>query len=127
MTAEPPGPDFSPAASIILDLVRRYPAMTFPALQGHLEAAGIPAFGDESMWLDKNIILWTGMSKEMVAAVLELRQGKVVHLLPCPELNYLDDGEALNLPIARRPPPNGYATTHWAPSVLHPGPAPSER
>jgi hypothetical protein len=127
MTSAPPNPSLSPAASAILDLVHRFPTMTFPELQGRLQAAGIPVSGDESLWTDKNIVLWTGMSKEMVAAIKELRQSKAIHLLPCPALNYVDDGAALDLPIAQRPPRNGYAKPHWAPVVFRPGPAPSER
>jgi|RhiMetdeSRZDD1v2_1073273.scaffolds.fasta_scaffold1639237_2 hypothetical protein len=67
-----------------------------------------------------NLVLWTGMSQEWVDALNELFRAGLLWRQPCIVLTYLVDGAVLQLPLAKRPPKQGYATPHWAPSCVRP-------
>jgi len=71
-----------------------------------------------------NIIFWPGMSEKFVEALEALSQSKPKRIHPHPSslLVYLIDGGMLELPLARRPPKNGYKKPHWAPMSFRPGP-----
>ncbi len=66
-----------------------------------------------------NVVLWVGMSKEAVIAIKELVVREKI-LTPVPALiwDYLYTGQALHLPIAKRPPRTGYKKPHWLPTML---------
>jgi hypothetical protein len=67
-----------------------------------------------------NLILWAGMSQAWVDVLNELCRAGGLWREPCAFLTYLMDGACLTMPIATRPPKQGYATPHWAPSCVRP-------
>jgi hypothetical protein len=60
-----------------------------------------------------NIVFWTGMSLEFVAAFRELMTERVIELNSTPSLTYMIDGRMLRLPLAKRL--RHYKEPHWAP------------
>jgi hypothetical protein len=79
---------------------------------------GDEARGDLAYCIGRNIVLWAGMSNAFCDALGLLRANKLLELNPTIRLTYMIDGELLNLPIAKRPKPEGYSKPHWIPCVL---------
>ena len=50
----------------------------------------------------------------------ELTEADLIWRQPCTVLSYLVDGAMLQMPLAKRPPKQGYATPHWAPACFRP-------
>jgi hypothetical protein len=59
--------------------------------------------------------LWAGISDEFYTITGALYTHPHIRLEPASLLTYLCDGSMLQLPIAKRPPKNGYKEPHWAP------------
>lgn len=78
--------------------------------------------GDHAFVQDKaNIVLMAGCSQELVNALMTLLKEKRVAVNPCPFLMMFVDGCPVpNLPLARKPPKNGYKKPHYMPCVLNP-------
>lgn len=70
-----------------------------------------------------NLLIWAGMSEELVGLLQKMGRAKLFHYEPTVLLVYLVDGKHLDLPIAKRPPKKGYKEPHWVPVVLKPGPS----
>jgi hypothetical protein len=105
---------------LALDYIRRYEHVSFIELQRFAEdTLGIPSSGDYALEAAPNLILWAGVSNDFVDLVNAIKATKSVDLNPTSLLVYMVDGGLLNMPIAKRPPRNGYKEPHWAPVVLH--------
>jgi hypothetical protein len=89
--------------------------------------AGDEGKGDATMWWTnannslKNCVLWANVSRELAAVLQQVQQEKLIHPHEGQELTYLLDGKRLDLPIAKKPPKNGYKEPHWLPVVFQPG------
>lgn len=82
-----------------------------------VELEEIPGFtGDREFGpLDNNILLWQGISKAAVQALIELQDaGEIVPSSSTP-LVYSIDGKMLSLPLVRQA--RKYKTLHWLPVV----------
>lgn len=122
-------PALSPAAEAALALIRRQRTGTsFVEIVAAIDAAGIPAEGDHALCNsgDPNIVLWPGISEEVVDAVTQLLHSGLAHLHPTDQLVYIADGAVPNMPVVSRPPVAGYKTPHWLPAVVNAGPAPDK-
>lgn len=103
----------------ILDIVRRVDWASFAELPRRLaEARYTNAAGDATIELPGNIVLWSGLSIELVDAIQSLLDSEQVFLHPVSVLVYMADGAALRLPLAQRVPPGGYRSPHWLPACL---------
>ena len=120
----------SPAALVLITYVRTHDYVTYAEMPNVL-APFIPVEGDLAAEVSRvpNLVLWMGMSHAWVATLNELFAAGLLWREPCSTVCYLVDGAVLHLPLAKRPPPGGYATEHWAPSCVRPIEyiAPSER
>jgi hypothetical protein len=65
-----------------------------------------------------NVILWMGVSEDLADLILELVNEGVLFLWRTQFLTYLIDGRGLTLPIAKRPPKEGYKKPRWLPTCL---------
>lgn len=103
-----------------IDRVLVYDHVTFAELGGYLEGLGIPSRGDNAFELTRcpNLLLWAGMSDEFFDVAAALYDHQHIEMRPTHMLTYLADGGFLNLPVAQRPPKNGYRRPHWAPTVF---------
>lgn len=63
------------------------------------------------------MLIWADMSAEFCDVAEALRPH--TELSPTHYLTYMCDGGMLRLPIAKKPPKNGYRKPHWAPAVLN--------
>lgn len=83
--------------------------------------------GTFEMHLQKNCVLWSGMSMEAVDALYDLRDAEKLHFWPTSQLVYLLDGVMLSYPAAKRAPPKGgYKKPHWLPVCINSGPPPAK-
>jgi hypothetical protein len=80
------------------------------------------AKGDLEMCLSDypNIVLWGGVSSDLLAAIAELTFEQKVHLHPATRLTYLADGAIPDLPEARSL--KQYKTRRWLPICFHHSP-----
>ena len=92
------------------------------AFEGHM-----PVHGDIGMEIAPNVILWAGMSQELIDLIRRVSTGPTPRIEPRPSvpLVYLIDGAALALPIAKRIPKKGYTKPHWLPIVFRPAQRPA--
>ena len=105
----------------ILDIVRRVDWVTFAELPRRLAEVGhVNTRGMSSLELPGNIVLWRGLSADLVDAIRSLLEAKEIFLHPVELFIYRVDGAVLPFPLARRPPRGGYRKPHWAPVCLRP-------
>lgn len=64
---------------------------------------------------DLNLVFWAGMSDEFCDIMAELKDRKTTQMEATNPMTYLIDGAMLSLPLAKRPPRQGYKDPHWAP------------
>lgn len=85
-----------------------------------MERLGVDTEGDGTVELTDcpNLCLWLGLSDRAIEIVASGYFRARVELHPSDSLVYLMDGGIPNLPIAKKPPKNGYSTLHWAPTVM---------
>jgi hypothetical protein len=68
---------------------------------------------------DPNLVFWKGYSEAVIEAFNQLiREGRI-EIKTARLLIYAMDGGALLLPIAKRPPREGYRRPHWLPVLLN--------
>jgi hypothetical protein len=68
-----------------------------------------------------NIVEWSGLSEAAANLMDKLMKEGFCHRYPTSTLVYLTDGIMLRLPLAHRPPKNGYKEPHWLPVVFRLG------
>jgi hypothetical protein len=104
-------------ADAIAAYVARMDWTTFVELEQRL-APYFEIEGNASIESAPNTFIWTGMSEPFAEAMLQLIDEGRLHLHPATSLTYVLDGGALRLPVAKRPPPGGYARPRWLPVLL---------
>jgi hypothetical protein len=105
--------------------IRTTDYVSFPELERWLTGRGIDVAGNYALDLGRNVVIWAGVSQQFCDIFDELRPH--LDFIPCSSLLvYLIDGKMLGLPIAKRPPRNGYAKPHWAPATLRTKRRPTE-
>lgn len=84
---------------------------------------GDAANGALAMYIPEypNIILWDGLSDEVIDAINALLKEEKIHLHPTIAMVYLCDGAAVRLPIAKTI--RHYKSPRWLPVVFNAGPA----
>jgi hypothetical protein len=111
----------SPAAQALVAYIRDQDYVTYAEMPRILRPF-IPTEGEGAIVLhdDPNIVFWTGITPEWVHTLRELTEADLIWRQPCTVLSYLVDGAMLQMPLAKRPPKQGYATPHWAPACFRP-------
>jgi hypothetical protein len=113
--------ELTPAAQAMFDKVCSYGSVSMVELERVFEAvAGEDAARGEltiEATACPKLALWASVSEGFMDAFDEI--APLVDLEPCHLLVYLMDGAVLQLPLAKRPPKNGYRKLHWAPAVLN--------
>lgn len=99
----------------ILAFVRERDYVTFAAL--HKRFAG-DAREPTEIALPGNRVVWAGLPKPVIDAVLALLGTGALAAVPGSKGAYRHDGRVLDLPVERRPPP--HASPHWVPVLLRP-------
>lgn len=104
----------------IVRYVQARPGTTFVELERLLSDLGMEVKGDLLIDVRPNVIMWANMSQEFVDEILALQSdGRVVPAhTDTTAFCYMVDGKVLNLPVAVRPPKNGYKEPHWAPTAF---------
>ncbi len=101
----------------VLAYVAERDYVSFAALHRHF--AG-DAREETQIALPGNRIVWTGLPRPLIDAVLELLEAGELAAVPCHKSHYARDGRVLSLPVEKTIPPDGHAEPHWYPVVLRP-------
>lgn len=99
----------------VLAFVRERDFVTFAALHRHF--AG-DAREPTEIVLPGNRVIWAGLPKPVIDAVMELLEEGALAAVPGSRGDYRRDGRVLSLPVERRPPPHD--EPHWFPVLLRP-------
>ena len=113
--------DRATLADAIFKVVQHLDWVSFAELPRRLADAGVNADdlrGEHTLELAGNVILWAGLSAELVDTLCGLLSEKRVFLHQATVLTYMVDGGTLTLPLAKCPPPAGYTRPHWLPACL---------
>ena len=104
-------------AGRVLAYVRDRDFVTFAALHKHF--AG-DAREPTEIALPGNRVIWAGMPRPLIDAILELLDDGTLAAIPGHPSAYKRDGRVLGLPVekASRPPPHD--EPHWFPVLLRP-------
>jgi hypothetical protein len=95
--------------------VREHDYVTFAALHKHF--AG-DAREPTEIALPGNRVIWAGLPKPVIDAVLALLEHGRLAAIPGNLAAYKRDGRVLSLPVERRPPREPHAEPHWFPVLL---------
>jgi hypothetical protein len=101
----------------VLAFVRERDWVTFAALHAHF--AG-DAREPTEIALPGNRVIWAGLPKPVIDAVLALLDAGRLAALPGNLAAYRRDGRVLALPVEKRPPREPHAEPHWFPVLLRP-------
>jgi len=101
----------------VLAFVREHDYVTFAALHKHF--AG-DAREDTEIALPGNRVIWAGLPKPVIDAVLALLDAGRLAAIPGNLAAYRRDGRVLSLPLEKRPPSEPHAEPHWFPVLLRP-------
>lgn len=84
-----------------------------------MDAIGDEAIGNYRWEYPQNCMWWDGMSEEFVGALgLCLAEGKIEPENTDPLVYAIDACYVPNLPLAEKPPKEGYDQLHWLPVIL---------
>jgi hypothetical protein len=120
----------TPVGDAALEIIReRHRSGTsFPELAAALRERGYEPVGGTTLLFTMNVVLWTGMSEQLAAALDHMLGAGTAHLHALLSKTarltvYGRDGRALPLPpVTRKPPAGGYKhAPHWLAAVWHPG------
>ena len=101
----------------ILGFVRERDWVSFAALHRHF--AG-DAREDTEIALPGNRVIWRGLPKPVIDAVLALLDRGALAAVPGHKSAYKKDGRVLPLPVEQVPPTEPHAEPHWFVVLLRP-------
>ena len=104
-----------PLQEEVLAFVRERDYVTFAALHKHF--AG-DAREETEIALPGNRVIWAGLPKPLIDAVLALLDAGRLAAIPGSLAAYQRDGRVLALPVEKRPPREPHAEPHWFPVLL---------
>ena len=102
--------DWSNLKEDILSFIKRHPGTSFA------EIAKKYGKGDRDYFFNSwNILLWTGLRKDVIDAIHSLLKEKKINIKAVSPLIYAMDGIVILYPIATKI--KKYKTEHWIPTV----------
>lgn len=101
----------------IAAFVGEHDYVTFAALHRHF--AG-DAREDTEIALPGNRVIWRGLPRPVIDAVLTLLDAQVLAAIPGHKAAYKKDGRVLPLPVEKAPPSEPHPSPHWFPVLLRP-------
>ena len=101
----------------VLRFVRERDYVTFAALHEHFAGN---AREPTEIALPGNRVVWAGLPKPLIDAVLALLEQGRLAAIPGNLAAYRRDGRVLSLPLEKRPPREPHAEPHWFPVLLRP-------
>ncbi|MCP4006224.1 MAG: hypothetical protein GY725_18730 [bacterium] len=101
----------------VLAYVAENDFVSFAAL--HKQFAG-DSREETQIALPGNRIIWSGMPRPLVDAILELLEEQSLAAIPGHKSDYKTDGRVLTLPVEKTIPPEGHDEPHWFPVLLRP-------
>jgi hypothetical protein len=101
----------------VLAFVRERDFVTFAALHQHFAGA---ARDSTEISLPGNRVIWAGLPKPWIDAVLALLEEGTLAALPAHVSAYKRDGRVLDLPREKVPPQEPHPVPHWFPVLLRP-------
>lgn len=110
----------------LLNRIKAQPGDPTPTLVTAMRAMGHETDGDYCIELMPNVIIWTGMSKQMVEAFGRLKTARTAHAHPLSETEMVlihswDGSPILGIPYACQPPKGGYKQPHQLAVTWRPG------
>lgn len=67
---------------------------------------------------NENIVFWSGLSREAVDAINQIRKEGEYEMVPTPVMVYMIDGMMLDMPLVKRNVK--YKKPHWLPVAFNP-------
>ena len=112
--------DIADTIAECVEYIRLNSHVTFVELERILKRRGVQSQGSLTWEMSgcPNMALWVGMSAEFCDVADAVLRTEHIELRSTVLLTYLIDGGLPQLPIAKRPPRNGYKELHWAPVVF---------
>ena len=103
----------------IVEYVKHYGNATFIEIQRILSPY-MKVKGEYSLesTVMKNLILWTGLSKELSEILIELHKNKQTIYEPADVSDYTSKGVKINLPILEEIPTGELNEPHWYPYII---------
>jgi len=101
----------------VLRYVREHDYVTFAALHKRFAA---DAREETEIALPGNRVVWAGMPKPLVDAILALLESGALAAIAGHKSAYKKDGRVLALPVEKAPPTTPHAVPHWFPVLLRP-------
>lgn len=101
----------------VLELIEVYDNVSFVELNRYLEPF-TEVRGEYGIRIASNLTVWECMSADLADLVRRLWSEGRIHFHPCSSFSYMLDGGGLTLPVAKRPPKNGYRSLRWLPVVM---------
>ena len=117
MSDEPPVLEKDAYKRAIRAYVEATDWVTFADL--HKRFAGDARF-DTEMALPGKRVVWSGLPRPMIAAILELLDERALAAVPGHKSAYVKDGRVLKLPVEKSVPSGGHDEPHWYPVLLRP-------
>ena len=100
----------------LVEYIKIHDWVTMVEIQNFLKYHGVETEGDYWWGMeDMNLYFWVQMSGEFCDLMEAIRESQEIQIEAASPLTYLIDGGMLTLPLAKRPPKNGYKEEHWAP------------
>lgn len=105
--------------SLLEDSINDKGSMSFTEIEEFLKLNSIEVKG-ETTWknYEANIIFWYGMSEIMSDSLKDLNEEGIIQIIRTVPDTYYADGKHPDLPLAKRPPCNGYVKEHWMPIIF---------
>jgi len=101
----------------VLRYVREHDYVTFAALHKHFAA---DAREQTEIALPGNRVVWAGMPKPLVDAILALLEAEALAAIPGHPSAYRRDGRVLALPVEKVLASAPHTEPHWFPVLLRP-------
>jgi hypothetical protein len=110
----------------IVEFVRERDWVTLVELQRHM-GDYMETKGHIALEWAPNLLLWGGMSQELVDLLIELNKEKRIVYYTTSALTYMADGGVVDLPVAKNMPKKGYKKPRWLPVCIRVAPCDRHR
>jgi hypothetical protein len=116
-----------PIGAAALEIMKDRGAASFPEILRGLRERGYQPDGDAAMLLAGNLVMWTGLSEQLAAALDGMLDDGTAHLAVLTGKAdiftfYAMDGQVPDMPLCtRKPPAGGFKRPHWLAVAWNPG------